>query len=203
MTNDPQNLLQATTHLPFIGTVVWTSLLEWTSAAIGLLSVVGNLRLERWGWIAQALSSTGYLAVFYLQGLWGLAALQIYFSLVAVWAWWYWSDRSSDNSARITQLQPKTLLLVAFVWLVSTAMLGALLTTAGEISNAYLDAFVTIGSILAQALMVKHLRNTWHVWLIVDVVSIGLFAHSQLMATAVLYGVFAVLAMKGIASWKK
>ncbi len=203
MTIDLQNILHLTVNLPFVGSVLFASLLEWTAAGIGLISVVSNLRLERWGWIAQAISSTGYLGVFYLQGLFGLAALQIYFTLVACWAWRRWAKQSTDNVARVSQLQPRMLGLLGTGWLLATVFLGALLTFFGEASSAYLDAFVTSGSILAQGLMVKHYRNTWQVWLIVNVVSIGLFAHNQLWATSLLYLVFSALAITGLKTWKK
>jgi nicotinamide mononucleotide transporter len=203
MTIDLQNILHSTVNLPFVGSVLFPSLLEWTAAGIGLISVVGNLRLERWGWIAQAISSIGYLGVFYLQGLFGLAVLQIYFTLVAGWAWRRWAQQSTDNVAQVSQLQPRMLGLLAASWGLATVLLGVLLTSFGETSSAYADAFVTSGSILAQGLMVKHYRNTWHIWLIVNVVSIGLFAHNQLWATALLYLVFSALAIVGLKTWKK
>jgi nicotinamide mononucleotide transporter len=203
MTIDLQNILHSTVNLPFVGLVPFTSLLEWIAAGIGLTSVVGNLRLERWGWIAQAISSIGYLGVFYLQGLFGLAVLQIYFTLVAAWAWRQWAQQSTDNVARVSRLQPRLLGLLVAGWLLATVLLGALLTVFGEASSAYIDAFVTSGSILAQGLMVKHYRNTWQVWLIVNVVSIGLFAQNQLWATALLYLVFSALAVVGLRTWKK
>jgi nicotinamide mononucleotide transporter len=203
MSIDLQNILHATVNLPFVGPVLFPSLLEWTAAGIGLISVVGNLRLERWGWIAQALSSIGYLGVFYLQGLFGLAVLQIYFTLVAGWAWRRWAQQSTDNVAQVRQLQPRMLGLLGASWGLATVLLGVLLTSFGEASSAYADAFVTSGSILAQGLMVKHYRNTWHIWLIVNVVSIGLFAYNQLWATALLYLVFSALAIVGLKTWKK
>jgi nicotinamide mononucleotide transporter len=203
MTTDLQNTLLTTFNLPLVGSVAVPTLLEWMGAAVGLISVVGNLRFERWGWLAQAVSSVVYLAVFYLQGLFGLAALQIYFTLVAVWAWWQWAKSREENSARVLQLTPKLTWILGLIWMVSTGGLGLVLQAAGEASSAYIDAFVTTGSILAQGLMVKHFRNTWHVWLIVNIISVGLFAKSQLWATTLLYAVFAALALAGLKSWKK
>jgi nicotinamide mononucleotide transporter len=203
MTTDLQNTLLTTFNLPLVGSVAVPTLLEWMGAAVGLISVVGNLRFERWGWLAQAVSSVVYLAVFYLQGLFGLAALQIYFTLVAAWAWWRWAKSREENSSRVLQLPPKLTWILGLIWMVSTGGLGLVLQSAGEASSAYIDAFVTTGSILAQGLMAKHFRNTWHVWLIVNIVSVGLFAKSELWATTLLYAVFAALALAGLKSWKK
>jgi nicotinamide mononucleotide transporter len=189
--------------LPFIGPVSVISTLEWLSASIGLLSVFGNLKLKRWGWLAQAVSGLGYGIVFFHQKLFGLTMLQVYFVAVALCAWWLWAAATTENAAKIRYLDTRQASLALVTWAVATIIIGFALTKAGEGNTAYFDAFTTAGSILAQWLMLRYFQQTWHVWFIVNIVSVGLFFYSNLIPTSLLYCVFSGLAVTGAMSWKK
>jgi nicotinamide mononucleotide transporter len=184
--------------LPPVG---FYTLLEWVCAGLGLLSVVGNLKLRRWAWLVQAASSMGYGAVFFHQGLFGLAAVQIYFISIAIWAWWQWAVMPEQNAAKIKSLTPKEAFTTVALWLSTSLAVGWLLLRSGEQETAYIDAFTTVGSVIAQWLMARYIRQTWHIWFVVNLVSVALFFHSGLIATSLLYAVFAALAIAGNRSW--
>jgi nicotinamide mononucleotide transporter len=187
-------------NLPLVSLI---TVIEWLSAASGLLSVIGNLKLQRWGWLAQAASGIGYGIVFFHQGLFGLAMLQVYFVVVAVGAWWLWSSTTFDNASKIRYLNHRQSCFAIAAWMIATAVLGLTLAKAGEGNTAYIDAFTTAGSILAQWLMLRFIVQSWYVWIAVNFVSVGLFFYSNLLATSLLYCVFTVLAVFGARSWKQ
>jgi nicotinamide mononucleotide transporter len=191
----PLNLL----NLPPIG---FFTALEWLAAALGLLSVVGNLKLLRWGWLAQAASGLGYGIVFFHQNLVGLAVVQIYFIGVALWAWGLWAKNASQNAAKIVSLTFTQSVSLIVAWGLATVLVGWVLTKVGEQNTAYVDAFTTVGSVIAQWLMARYRLQTWHVWFAVNLVSVGLFFHSGLFPTSVLYALFTVLAFIGVRQWK-
>jgi hypothetical protein len=51
-------------------------------------------------------------------------------------------------------------------------------------------------------MMTKKLVENWIVWVVVDVVYIGMFIYKQLYVTSFLYFVFLVLAVMGYRQWK-
>jgi nicotinamide mononucleotide transporter len=189
--------------LPLIGSISVITAIEWLSSALGLLSVIGNLKLKRWGWLAQAISGLGYGVVFFHQKLFGLTALQIYFVVVSVGAWWLWSSTTTENAAKIQYLNARQIAFSIVGWAVATLTIGIALTKAGEGNTAYFDAFTTAGSVLAQWLMLRYFQQTWHVWFVVNIASVGLFFYSNLLPTSLLYCVFTGLAVAGARSWKK
>jgi nicotinamide mononucleotide transporter len=194
----PSSLL----NLPFVSLVSVIHSLEWLSAGLGLLSVVGNLKLKRWGWLAQAASGLGYGIVFFHQNLFGLTLLQVYFIAVALLAWYLWSPATVTNAAKIRYLDTQQAGLALAGWAIATTVLGMALSKAGEGNTAYFDAFTTAGSVLAQWLMLRYFQQTWHVWFIVNIVSVGLFFYTNLLPTSLLYCVFTALAVAGAKSWK-
>ena len=46
-------------------------------------------------------------------------------------------------------------------------------------------------------------HRTWAVWLLVNLVSVGLFAWKSLWLTAVLYALFAALSIVGWRAWRR
>jgi nicotinamide mononucleotide transporter len=65
------------------------------------------------------------------------------------------------------------------------------------------DGFLTAGSLVGQLLLARKKVENWHVWLVVDVLYVGLYVYKDLHVTAVLYAVFVVLAARGLQSWSK
>jgi nicotinamide mononucleotide transporter len=85
--------------------------------------------------------------------------------------------------------------------LVSVAFLSPVLADIGAAAT-WTDAFILIGSIVAQLLMVYEKYETWVLWLIVNVVATIQYLSLGYWFTALLYGVFAIVAMLGWKRWR-
>jgi nicotinamide mononucleotide transporter len=67
----------------------------------------------------------------------------------------------------------------------------------------YFDAFPTAGSLVASVLLARKLIQNWLLWILVNTVSIALFACKDLTLTAVLYAILIVIAVAGYTQWRK
>ncbi len=65
------------------------------------------------------------------------------------------------------------------------------------------DGFATGGSVIGQILLGRKFIENWLVWVVVNLFSIGLFAYKALWLTALLYVVFAALAVAGWQRWRR
>jgi nicotinamide mononucleotide transporter len=63
------------------------------------------------------------------------------------------------------------------------------------------DGFLTAGSLMGQLLLARKKLENWHIWIAVDILYVGLYVYKGLMLTAVLYGVFVLLAIAGLRAW--
>jgi nicotinamide mononucleotide transporter len=63
------------------------------------------------------------------------------------------------------------------------------------------DAFPTAASLVGQYLLGRKFIENWAVWLVVDVVGVGLFAYKGLWLTVGLYAVFVALCVAGWREW--
>ena len=66
-----------------------------------------------------------------------------------------------------------------------------------------LDVLTTVMSFAAQILLVFKKFENWILWVIVDVIAIGLYWYKGVPFVSLLYVIFLVLASKGLISWYK
>ena len=58
-------------------------------------------------------------------------------------------------------------------------------------------------SVTAQLLLIRKKFENWILWIIVDVLSIGIYFYKEVYLTSFLYLVFLGMATKGFFEWKK
>jgi nicotinamide mononucleotide transporter len=67
----------------------------------------------------------------------------------------------------------------------------------------YWDAFAAVLSLIAQWLLARKALESWILWIVVDVVSIGIYSAKELYLTAGLYVIFLGLAITGLMAWRR
>ena len=70
-------------------------------------------------------------------------------------------------------------------------------------SFPYFDAFTTVLSIAATFLMIRKRIECWVLWILVDVVSIGIYLQKGVLFIAMEYLVFLMMAIAGLVNWIK
>ncbi|MFC1560808.1 nicotinamide riboside transporter PnuC, partial [Pseudomonadota bacterium] len=86
-----------------------------------------------------------------------------------------------------------------FGWLT----LSSLMSSFTDASYPFWDGAIASLSVLAQFLLSRRHIESWYLWIVVDLLAIGLFYTKGLEPTAALYGVFLVLATIGLLQWIK
>ena len=188
--------------------MLWGSPTTWfeiVAALLGIAMVVCNIRQIHWGWPLAIVSSAMYFWVFWRSGLYADASLQIFFIVVSVWGWVQWLHGKVDTAAApvVQQLSTinaiKTVAACAVFWL----LIGGFLIQFTDTTVPWWDGFVTSVSLVATVLLGRKYISNWTLWVIVNVVSIGLFVYKGLYVTALLYAVFGAMAVAGWLAWRR
>lgn len=181
------------------------SALEMVAFLMAVAMVVFNIRVNPLGWPLAIASSLLYFLLFWNSRLYGDASLQIFFALIGAWGWWQWLRGSAADGAalRVTALAPRDRFLVALAWLLAWPLTALFLRRYTDTDVPWWDAFPTAGSVVGQWLLGrKHFEN-WPAWIVVNTVSVGLFAYKGLWLTALLYAVFIVMSWAGWREWRR
>jgi nicotinamide mononucleotide transporter len=166
--------------------------------------VVLNMRMNPWAWPLAITSSLLYGLLFWSTKLYGDAALQSFFVVVALWGWWQWLQPTTTQPIyTIRQLSNRgrawLLAALALTWPAT----GLFLKTYTDTDVPWWDAFPTAASVLGQWLLGRKYIENWWVWVVVNTVSVALFAYKGLWLTVLLYGVFIVLSLLGWRAWRR
>jgi nicotinamide mononucleotide transporter len=189
---------------------VWGAAVSWLEIAafmLALACVVGNVAQRLWAWPLAIVSSLLYAWLFASHRIYGDASLQLFFVLASCWGWWQWrygrrAGQPPEARLRVVRLGTRQRLMVVGAWLLLWLLVGGVLDTFTDSDVPWLDALPTAGSVLGQLLLARKILENWWIWIGVDVASIVLFAHKQLWLSALLYAMFLVLAMLGLARWR-
>lgn len=180
---------------------------ELIGAILGVAMVICNIRQIHWGWPLAFASSLLYVLVFADAKLYAEAALQIFFCLTAIWGWWQWlcgANVAKNVASHV--LQPQTLptsvtiKLIAFC-AISMPAIALFLSKYTNSDVPWWDAVPTVLSLAATYLLGKKYTANWPLWIIVNVISIALFAYKGLWLTVGLYALFAIMAAVGWRAW--
>ena len=180
-----------------------TTPLELISFALAVTTVLLNIRQNHWAWLFSIASSATYAVVFFDARLYGDSGLQLVFIAASIWGWWQWLRGTGDTRLRVTRLTRSGWGWMLAGWGVAYFALSWFLKTYTNTDVPHADGFLTAGSLVGQLLLARKKVENWHVWLVVDVLYVGLYVYKDLHVTAVLYAVFVVLAARGLQSWSK
>ena len=173
--------------------------------ALSLWMVVCNMRVSTLAWPLAIVASLLYFLLFWNGKLYGEAGLHLLFAALALWGWWQWlhGTRADGRALQVRRLRPQGRLIAALLTLLAWPLLGLFLAHQTDSPVPYFDAFPTVASLTGQWLLGRKYQENWAVWIIVNIVSVALFAFKGYWLTVVLYAVFIPLSVMGWRAWAK
>ena len=172
------------------------SYLELVAAIISFVGVWLGTTGKRITWPWWAISSALYMVFFYQVDLFASAALQIVFIIAAIWGWRDWAP----TGAAPGYLNNRHRLFIGVATLIAVSVLSPLLARAGAAAT-WSDAFLLVGSLVAQILMVYEKVESWVLWLVIDAAGTIQYAYLGYWFTAFLYALFTLVAIIGWKRW--
>jgi nicotinamide mononucleotide transporter len=172
------------------------SFLEYHAAVISFIGVWLGTTGKRITWPWWALSSALYGVFFYQVDLFASTALQLVFITAAVYGWKDWAPTGAVASS----ISVRNRSYIAIGTIISVAVLSPILSSIGAAAT-WSDAFLLIGSLVAQVMMVRQKWEAWVIWLIVDLAGTIQYGMLGYWFTAVLYAIFTVVALIGLKRW--
>jgi nicotinamide mononucleotide transporter len=172
-------------------------ILELIAAITSVIGVWLGTTGKRITWPWWALSSALYGVFFYQVEYYASAVLQIVFIVAALYGWKDWAP----TGAVAGNLTVRNRTYIAIGTFLSVAALSPFLSNIGAAAT-WSDAFVLIGSLVAQVMMVYEKYESWIVWMVVDVVATIQYAVTGVYFTALIYAMFTVIAVIGWKRWR-
>ena len=188
--------------MDFLAGMFGSRLIEIIAAICGLINVTLLVRRSIWNYPFGIVMVTLYAFVFFEAKLYSDTILQFYYLIMQFIGWWWWLKKTDDRGLVVVDRLPSSHRLVWMAIAVSAIFsLGTVMDRFTDAALPYWDATTTVLSVIAQYFLAKRYLENWILWIVVDVLAIGIYLAKGLQPTAVLYAVFLVLASIGLSQW--
>ncbi|USQ79200.1 nicotinamide riboside transporter PnuC [Ornithinimicrobium faecis] len=180
--------------------------MHWTEIAgfiTGGLCVWLVVRQNVWTFPIGIANNIFFIVLFSQVGLYAEAGLQVVYIGLGLLGWWWWLRGGSDRTRLVVRDTPSWAWPAAIIAIgLGTWALHWLLTNFTDSTVAGWDAVTTTMSLVAQLMLSRKWIGNWVVWIVADVIYIGLYASKGLWLTSVLYAVFLTMCVVGLRQWR-
>ena len=180
--------------------------LEAASVLLGILYLVLAIRESVWCWPAAFLSSALTIAVVFGARLYSEVALNAYYAAMAVYGWYQWQYGGRRHGAAelpIAVWPLKTHALAIGGSIALAAIVGWYMSRHTQAAFPYLDAFVTVASVVTTYMVARKILENWLYWLVVDSLALYLYWQRELYLYVGLFALYLVLVVLGLVRWHR
>ena len=180
------------------------SLLELTATVFGIAGVWLTVKKNRWCFPTGIVNVSLYAWLFFQSKLYSDACLQLAYIILLIYGWYQWKSGGDEKSEKpVSRTTGKMFLFLIVVTGVATVSVGTWLKNSTDASFPYVDTLTTSMSLVAQWMIAKKKIENWIVWVVADVIYVGMYISKHLYLTSLLYAIFIVLAIIGWFEWNK
>ena len=137
-------------------------ILEIVATISGIVCVFGQTKEKIWAWPFGVLSVAILVFIFYHKTLYSDTILHVVYVALNLYGWWHWTrqrgQNSMDSKVAIRTFQKRDWSIALLVLVVGTGIWGWAMSHTNA-SFVYVDAFTTVGSLLAQFLLAKKIHS--------------------------------------------
>jgi nicotinamide mononucleotide transporter len=177
--------------------------LEIVACVVSVVGVWLTTARSLWNYPFSLLSVVLYGVFFYRIKLYADMGLQGIFAATLLYGLWQWSrGRSAVGELLVARVTLNEIAVSLVAGAVVAVSLGFLLGEHTDASLPWADSALLAGSLVASVWAARRYLENWLLWILVDVLYVGLYLAKQAYPTAVLYAGFVVLALLGWRRWR-
>lgn len=178
------------------------SALEILANLFTIASVILTVHLKKSLYPVGIVATVLFFFVFRDAKLYASAGLQVWFTLIQLYGWWYWLRGGRGQEPAIGDWPWRTVALLGVAAATFTAAVSFALYRFTDARTPVGDTAILALSVLAQFLLDRKQMKNWIVWGVVDVLSIAVYARQELWLTAAVYVVLLLNVVYGWLHWR-
>lgn len=186
---------------------VFHNRLEIAGVIFSVIYLYFSITRKIWLWPFGILSAVFYILIYFNSRFYADMGLQVYYVLISVYGWWNWTRKlpGEDQADKllVRKMTGKEWKLLVPVLFIIWALLYVVLITVTDSDVPLGDSFTTAGGVVATWMLARKIIEHWFFWIIIDLVSAGLYVYKGLYPTSILFIVYTTMAVVGYLSWKK
>lgn len=184
--------------------------IEIIGALLGIIYMVLQYRANAWMWIVGIVMPIINLFVYFQTGIYAIFSLQIYYIFIAsygLWKWKFSNKRVSEGETSAKNLPitntPRKLWSVIIGVLLALYGSIAFLLTFTDSNVVWVDSLNMALCIMGMWMCARKYVEQWWLWIVYDIICIGLYFYKELYFYSAISIVYAIIAVFGYLKWKK
>ncbi len=133
--------------------------------------------------------------------------LNLYYVIMNAYGWYFWiygaRERRTSEVLLVAWVPKKQWPMIVGVIVLGTVLMGLYFSTQTQASLPYPDSFTTVASFVAMWMSAKKYLESWILWLVIDVIQVGLYIVKGIEAYALLYLIYLFMAVYGWFQWRR
>ena len=187
-------------------------LLELLGVITGVVAVFLASRGKVVNFYIGLVNNVLYFMLFYQYQLYSMMLLQAVYFMISSYGIYSWTHgKGADQTLSITKLKPNQLMLIVLIIVVVGAIWGNLVVRFSGLypeyiekpNYPYIDATLTIASVIGQLLLTRKKLDNWSIWMVVNTCSIMLYVVMGMYFTVLLYVIYLVIAVQAYKTWSR
>lgn len=179
-------------------------LLQIIGTLLGLLYLWLEYKANIWVWIIGAIMPLVHGILYLTSGIYADAAMQLYYVAAGIYGLVVWRRAPKKKDDGIIKHTPRSWIVsLVAVYAVLHVAIYFFLTEYTDSRVPVFDSMSTALSIVAMWMLSRKLVEQWLVWLVVDMISVGLYIYKGIPVTAGLYTLYCILAVVGYMRWRR
>lgn len=192
---------------------------------LGLLYLWLEYRADIRLWIVGLIMPLIHGMLYYRAGLYADCSMQAYYVLAGLYGWIVWrrarraqagaeackgasdcasaSVREHGGAARICRTPAGSIPALLAAYTAVHVGIYLILTRFTDSSVPFWDALTTALSVVAMWMLSRKYLEQWLVWLVVDLITAGLYVYKDIPLTGGLYLLYSALAVAGFFRWRR
>ena len=186
--------------------IPWLSVhyVEVLGVIFSILYLFFSIRQNILLWPMGIISALLYMVVFYQSKFYADMGLNGYYFIISIYGWILWrKGRNHGKDLPISRISWRLALILVVITAVAFLGIGVILDRYTDSPIPFWDAFTTALSFTATWMLARKILEHWILWIIVDLVSMGLYLYRGLYPTLILFAIYTSMAIIGYIEWKK
>lgn len=178
--------------------------IEIAGAVASFLGIWLTARRSLLCWPVSLIACGLYFKVFLDVRLYADMVLQALFAVAIGYGWHNWVRGKQDaGTVRVVPLGAGQAACGLAVGAIGAVAIGSFTSRYTDAALPWMDATLTSFSLVAQYWTARRHSASWLLWIVVDLVYVGMFVAKGLTLTAVLYATMVGLAVAGYRGWRR
>ncbi|GGE96801.1 nicotinamide riboside transporter PnuC [Sphingomonas prati] len=180
------------------------TVLEIAAVVTSFLAIWLTARRNMLCWPLNLVACGLYFKLFLDVRLYADMMLQAAFAVAILYGWVAWARGRHDTGAVVVMPLGRSRLVAGIAaGAIGALAIGWFTSHHTDAALPWMDATLSSFSLVAQYWTARRHRESWLVWIAVDIAYVGMFVVKGLMLTAGLYAVMIGLAMIGYRGWRQ